>query len=182
MQSGPEHALQGLGIQPSRHENSSAFRCWIAGNIAAGAGLPAARQVWAVPAHREGHAHGGRALRQPVPRPRCPVPGEDPAPASSSAADLRHSKVCGIVASLVGALTRQAPHHATAQACRLASSTTRSLSRMTMLLPAFECINSDVSYAQVYHELVVLEQIHKHPEFCPGASLEALTRPPLVRH
>jgi hypothetical protein len=34
----------------------------------------------------------------------------------------------------------------------------------------------------VYHELVVLEQIHKHPDFCPGASLEAITRPPLVRH
>lgn len=35
---------------------------------------------------------------------------------------------------------------------------------------------------QVYHEMVVLEQIHKHPEFCPGASLEAVTRPPLVRN
>lgn len=33
---------------------------------------------------------------------------------------------------------------------------------------------------QVYHELVVLEQLHKHPEFCPGASLEAITRPPLL--
>ena len=35
---------------------------------------------------------------------------------------------------------------------------------------------------QVYHELVVLERIHQVPEFCPGASLEALTRPPLAFH
>jgi len=35
---------------------------------------------------------------------------------------------------------------------------------------------------QVYHELVVLEKIHERPEFCPGASLEAITKPPLLWH
>ena len=32
---------------------------------------------------------------------------------------------------------------------------------------------------QVYHELVVMERLHTAPEFSPGASLEAITRPPL---
>jgi hypothetical protein len=35
---------------------------------------------------------------------------------------------------------------------------------------------------QVYHELVVLERIHENPEFCPCASLEAITKPPLFWH
>ena len=35
---------------------------------------------------------------------------------------------------------------------------------------------------QVYHELVVLERMHRRPEFSPGASLEAVTRPPLLHH
>jgi len=29
---------------------------------------------------------------------------------------------------------------------------------------------------------VVLEKIHERPEFCPGASLEAITKPPLLWH
>ena len=29
---------------------------------------------------------------------------------------------------------------------------------------------------EVYHEFVVLEMIHGQPEFCPGASLEAITK------
>lgn len=33
--------------------------------------------------------------------------------------------------------------------------------------------------SQVYHELVVLEKINQTPEFSPGATLEAVTRPPL---
>ena len=32
---------------------------------------------------------------------------------------------------------------------------------------------------EVYHQFVVLEMIHGCPEFCPGASLEAITKPPL---
>lgn len=35
---------------------------------------------------------------------------------------------------------------------------------------------------QVYHEMVVLERLHTNPRFSPGASLEALTRPPLRLH
>jgi protein arginine N-methyltransferase 7 len=31
---------------------------------------------------------------------------------------------------------------------------------------------------EVYHEFVCLEMIHSNTEFCPGASLEALTKPP----
>jgi protein arginine N-methyltransferase 7 len=38
-----------------------------------------------------------------------------------------------------------------------------------------------VSLEQAGHELVVLEKLHTHPEFSPGASLEAMTRPPLSR-
>ena len=38
------------------------------------------------------------------------------------------------------------------------------------------------SGAQVYHEMVVLERIHSQPQFCPGASLEALTSAPLSLH
>ncbi len=37
-------------------------------------------------------------------------------------------------------------------------------------------------FVQVYHELVVLEKLHERPEFCPGASLEAITKPPLLWH
>ena len=36
---------------------------------------------------------------------------------------------------------------------------------------------TDVPHLQVYHELVVLELMHKRPDFSPGASLEAVTRP-----
>ncbi|KAK9815442.1 hypothetical protein WJX72_003717 [[Myrmecia] bisecta] len=36
--------------------------------------------------------------------------------------------------------------------------------------------------AEVYHEMVVLEKIHGHPQFCPGASLEAMTSPALRLH
>lgn len=35
---------------------------------------------------------------------------------------------------------------------------------------------------QVCHELVLLERLHQGPEFSPGASLPALTKPPLQLH
>ena len=34
-------------------------------------------------------------------------------------------------------------------------------------------------HAQIAHELIVLERLHCTPEFSPGASLAALTKPPL---
>ena len=37
------------------------------------------------------------------------------------------------------------------------------------------------SLEEAGHELNVLEKLHIHPEFSPGASLEALTRRPLSR-
>ncbi|KAK9825714.1 hypothetical protein WJX74_000648 [Apatococcus lobatus] len=38
------------------------------------------------------------------------------------------------------------------------------------------------SLSEVYHEMVLLERIHTNPEFCPGASLEAMTHRPLCFH
>ena len=52
----------------------------------------------------------------------------------------------------------------------------------TLYLPGSSIINQVYVNMQVYHELVVLEKIHEHPEFCPGASLEAITKPPLSWH
>lgn len=35
---------------------------------------------------------------------------------------------------------------------------------------------------QIYHELVLLERMHKRGDCGPGASLQALTAPPLQLH
>jgi hypothetical protein len=37
-----------------------------------------------------------------------------------------------------------------------------------------------VFWPQVYHHFVILELVHGQPEFCPGASLEAMTKEPLT--
>ncbi len=43
-------------------------------------------------------------------------------------------------------------------------------------------LRGGVPSRQVWHELLVLERLHQNSEFSPGASLEALTRPPLAHH
>ena len=53
---------------------------------------------------------------------------------------------------------------------------------MATFANAFRCSEKMHACRQVYHELVVLERIHENPEFCPGASLEAITKPPLRWH
>ncbi len=35
---------------------------------------------------------------------------------------------------------------------------------------------------QVYHEMVVLEQIHRSPDVSPGVSLQAITSQSLMLH
>ncbi len=35
---------------------------------------------------------------------------------------------------------------------------------------------------QVYHEMVVLEQVHYSPDVSPGVALQAITSQPLMLH
>ena len=44
-------------------------------------------------------------------------------------------------------------------------------SKSSVYVRVFEC--------QVYHNFVVLEITHGTPEFCPGATMEAMTKEPL---
>ncbi len=44
------------------------------------------------------------------------------------------------------------------------------------LVPVFVCVFLTLRY----HDFVCLEMIHGQPEFCPGASMQALTKVPLM--
>ncbi len=59
----------------------------------------------------------------------------------------------------------------------LASTTTRL--QADLVLVASEAVRS-VCVMQVYHEMVVLEQIHRSPDVGPGVSLQAITSQPLM--
>ena len=54
---------------------------------------------------------------------------------------------------------------------------------MKMVLAQCGALYLDPGILQtIYHEFCVMELIHGNQEYCPGASMEAMTAPPLEHH